>query len=97
MADSSRWSHSTGEAEEYQVRINQANHTLTRLRLTILQANVAVSGKAKDLAATISSGKSAQSEREAKRRAREEKEKAAKEQEWKERQDREREKDKEKA
>ncbi|ELR07910.1 hypothetical protein GMDG_08558 [Pseudogymnoascus destructans 20631-21] len=87
MADSSRWSHSTGEA----------NHILTRLRLTILQANVAVSGIAKDLAATISSGKSAQNEREAKRRAREEKQKAAKEQEWKERQDRERDKDKEKA
>jgi hypothetical protein len=56
-----------------------------------LQANVGVAGNAKDLAATISSGKSAQNEREAKRRAREEKEKAEKEQEWKERQDRERE------
>jgi len=78
MADSSRWSHSTAEAEQY-------------------HAKVAVSGKAKDLAATISSGRSAQKEREAKRRAKEEKEKAAKEQEWKERQDREREKDKEKA
>ncbi|KAG4427905.1 hypothetical protein IFR05_016610 [Cadophora sp. M221] len=54
---------------------------------------IAVSGKAKDLAATISSGKSAKDEREAKRKAREEKERAEKEQEWKERQDREREKD----
>jgi hypothetical protein len=97
MTDPSKWSHSTGEAEQFEVRISQANHTSTRLRLTILQAKVAVSGKANDLAATISSGKSAQDEREAKRRAREEKEKAAKEQEWKERQDREREKDKEKA
>jgi len=78
MTDSSRWSHSTGEAEQY-------------------QATVGVTGKAKDLAAAISSGKSAQNEREEKRRAREEKEKEAKEQEWKERQDREREKDKEKA
>ncbi len=60
----------------------------------VSQATVAVSGKAKDLAATISSGKSAQDEREAKRKAREEKERAEKEQEWKERQDREREKDK---
>jgi hypothetical protein len=61
--------------------------------LTVSQATVAVSGKAKDLAATISSGKSAKDEREAKRKAREEKEEAEKEQEWKERQDREREKD----
>jgi hypothetical protein len=52
--------------------------------LTISQATVAVSGKAKDLAATISSGKSAQEEREIKRRAREEKEAAEKEQAWKE-------------
>jgi hypothetical protein len=59
----------------------------------VSQATVAVSGKAKDLAATISSGKSAQDEREAKRKAREEKERAEKEQEWKERQDREREKE----
>jgi hypothetical protein len=61
--------------------------------LTVSQATVAVSGKAKDLAATISSGKSAKDEREAKRKAREEKERADKEQEWKERQDREREKE----
>ena len=73
------------------------NHISVRVALTVFQAKVAVSGKAKDLAATISSGKSAQNEREAKRRAREEKEKAAKEQEWKERQDRERAKDKERA
>jgi len=78
MTDPSKWSHSTGEEEQY-------------------QASVAVSGKAKDLAATISSGKSAQNEREAKRRAREEKEEAAKEQKWKEQRDREREKDKEQA
>jgi len=64
--------------------------------LTVSQATVAVSGKAKDLAATISSGKSAKDEREAKRKAREEKERAEKEQEWKERQDREREKDRQK-
>ncbi len=56
-----------------------------------MQATVAVSGKAKDLAATISSGKSAKNERETKRRAREEGERARMEQEWKERQDRERE------
>ena len=64
--------------------------------LTVLQATVAVSGEAKDLAATISSGKSAQEERETKRRAREEKEAAEKERAWKEQQDREREKEKQK-
>ena len=64
--------------------------------LTVSQATVAVSGKAKDLAATISSGKSAQEERETKQRAREEKEAAEKEQAWKEQQDREREKEKQK-
>ena len=61
-----------------------------------MQASFAISGKPKDVAATISSGKSAQEEREAKRKAREEKERAEKEQEWKELQDREREKDKQK-
>jgi hypothetical protein len=70
---------------------------ISGVALTILQATVAVGGKAKDLAATISSGKSARDEREVKRKAREEKEQAAKEQEWKERQDREREKEKKKA
>jgi hypothetical protein len=84
MSDPSRWSHSTGEAEQYQASINQANYTLIRPALTVLQATVAVGGKAKDLAATISSGKSAKNEQEAKRRAREEKERAEKEQEWKE-------------
>ena len=64
--------------------------------LTVSQATVAVSGKAKDLAATISSGKSAQEERETKRKKREEREAAQKEREWKERQDRERENDKQK-
>ena len=64
--------------------------------LTVSQATVAVSGKAKNLAATISSGKSAQDEREAKRKAREQRERTQKEQEWKERQDRETEKDKQK-
>jgi hypothetical protein len=59
-----------------------------------LQASFAISGKPKDVAATISSGKSAQEEREAKRKAREEKERAEKEQEWKERQDREKDKQK---
>jgi hypothetical protein len=48
MADRSRWSHSTGEEEQFEVRIIQANHTSTRLRLTILQAKVGVGGKAKD-------------------------------------------------
>ncbi|KAF4627596.1 hypothetical protein G7Y89_g10558 [Cudoniella acicularis] len=76
MTDS-RWSASTGEAEER-------------------EASFAISGKPKDVAATISSGKSAQEEREAKRKVREEQEKAEKEREWKERQDREREKDKQK-
>lgn len=92
MAD--RWSRSTGEGQEHEVIFNQARY---HQALTVLQANVGVAGSAKDLAATISSGKSAQNEREAKRKAREEKEKAAKEQEWKERQDMEREKDKGKA
>jgi len=46
-----------------------------------LQANVGVAGNTKDLAPTISSGKSAQNTQEVKRQAREEKEKAAKEQE----------------
>jgi hypothetical protein len=96
MSDPSYWSHSTGEAEQYQASINQPNHTSTRPALTISQALVAVGGKAKDLAATILSGQSARNEREAKRRAREEKERAEKEQEWKERQDRERQKSKEK-
>ena len=59
-----------------------------------MQASFAISGKPKDVAATISSGKSAQEEREAKRKAREEKERAEKEQEWKERQDREKDKQK---
>jgi len=58
------------------------------------EASFAISGKPKDVAATISSGKSAQEEREAKRKAREEKERAEKEQEWKERQDREKDKQK---
>jgi hypothetical protein len=44
-----------------------------------LQASFAISGKPKDVAATISSGKSAQEEREAKWKAREEKERAEKE------------------
>lgn len=48
MADRSRWSHSIGEEEQFEVRIIQANHTSTRLRLTVLQAKVGVSGKAKD-------------------------------------------------
>lgn len=95
MTDS-HWSASTGEAEQYQASINEVNHSSVIVALTVSQATVAVSGKAKDLAATISSGKSAQDEREAKRKAREEKERAEKEQEWKERQDREREKDKQK-
>jgi len=76
MTDS-RWSASTGEAEER-------------------EATFAISGKPKDMAPTISSGKSAKDEREAKRKAREEKERAEKDQEWKERQDRGREKDRQK-
>jgi hypothetical protein len=96
MSDPSHWSHSTGEAEQFQASINQANHTSTKPALTVLQASVSVGGKAKDLAATISSGQSAKKERETKRKARDEKERAEKEQEWKERQDREREKEKEK-
>ena len=66
------------------------------MALTVSQATVAVSGKAKDLVATISSGKTTKDEWEAKWKAREEKEMAEKEQEWKEQQDREREKDKQK-
>jgi hypothetical protein len=64
--------------------------------LTVSQTTGAVSGKAKDLAATISSGKSAQEEREIKRRARKEKEAAEKEQAWKEQQDKKKEKEKQK-
>jgi hypothetical protein len=54
MTDS-HWSASTAEAEQYQVSINNGNQTSARVVLTVLQATVAVSGKAKDLAATISS------------------------------------------
>lgn len=73
--------------------ISQANHTSTRLRLTILQANVGVGGKAKDLAATISSGERAKQSREENRARKEKEEKERAEQEWKEKQDREREKE----
>ncbi len=76
--------------------ISQANHTSTGLRLTILQAKVGVSGKAKDLAAIISSGERAKQSRAENRAKKEKEEKERAEQEWKERQDREREKDKQK-
>ena len=52
--------------------------------LNTLQALVAMSSKAMDLAARFHLKKCAQGEREVKRRAREEKERAAKEKKWKE-------------
>jgi len=59
--------------------------------LTVLQANVGVSGKAVDLAATISSGNGAKQTRVDNRAKKEKKERERAEQEWKEKQDRERE------
>jgi hypothetical protein len=70
--------------------------TSTRLRLTILQAAFAVSGKPKDMAPTISSGERAKRTREENRARKEKEEQERVEREWKERQDKEREKDKQK-
>ena len=56
--DPTRWSHSTGEMEAAQERVDQANNG------AVGEATVAMSANATDLFSTISSGESAKKRRE---------------------------------
>ncbi|TKW51914.1 hypothetical protein CTA1_2959 [Colletotrichum tanaceti] len=90
--DPARWSHSTGEAQQHDDRINAANQRSSGSSGVVEEATPGVNGNATDLSITVSSGQEAKDRRQRARREREERGRERQREQKREEEEKEREK-----